>query len=180
MNACIKGVTINIMILQKERQHHIDGVIELLTDRTGMRYPDDNLIDIARALEIEVYTKEFEGDDTKVNGVIDFQPDNGKKAKIYINESHAFNRKSFTLAHEIGHFLLHPQQGQKFRVDVVDYSNKDSAEETEANYFAASLLMPKNDFLKIIKISENTKDVAKYFGVSQSAVDNRILWLRSN
>ena len=53
-------------------------------------------------------------------------------------------RRRFTIAHEIGHYVLHSQTG----LDHEDSANNftiwtDGAEEAEANLFAAELLMPE-------------------------------------
>lgn len=67
---------------------------------------------------------------------------------IGVNARHALTRRRFTVAHELGHLLLH--RGQEIRYDhhfrVSLRSEVSSAgtdlEEIEANFFAASLLMP--------------------------------------
>lgn len=53
-------------------------------------------------------------------------------------------RFRFTVAHEIGHFVLHPREFTD-NVDGVESFTvwNDATEETEANYFAAELLMPE-------------------------------------
>ncbi|NQV29063.1 MAG: ImmA/IrrE family metallo-endopeptidase [Rhodopirellula sp.] len=53
-------------------------------------------------------------------------------------------RYRFTLAHELGHFLLHPRTvvDKQFQRKHFTVWNK-ASEEAEANYFAAELLMPK-------------------------------------
>lgn len=169
------------MRLSLDKQRHIDGVIELLQERTGLRYPDSSLFSIAEALDLEIYTKTFTQTDnsTEINGVIEYTGSTNPKAKIFINSAHAKNRKSFTIAHEMGHFLLHPSE-EKYRVDIVDYSKPESVDETEANYFAASLLMPKGEFVKLVKLAAPDTEIAKYFGVSEVAVKKRKQWLRQN
>jgi Zn-dependent peptidase ImmA (M78 family) len=63
---------------------------------------------------------------------------------IVINDLRPVNRKRFTLAHEIGHFRLgHGPISFKSNIQSLRYS----AQETQANRFAAELLMPK-DVLK--------------------------------
>lgn len=67
---------------------------------------------------------------------------------IGVNARHAPTRKRFTVAHELGHLLLH--KGQEVRYDHhFRYSLRSEAssagtdvEEVEANFFAASILMP--------------------------------------
>ncbi len=77
-----------------------------------------------------------------------------RRALIGVNSSHSTSRKRFTIAHEIGHFLLH--EGDALHVDQregVDLGlrmkrrDPESSlgtddEEKEANFFAAELLMP--------------------------------------
>jgi Zn-dependent peptidase ImmA (M78 family) len=69
---------------------------------------------------------------------------------IAVNKDHPSTRQRFTIAHELGHFLLH--QGRPVIVDhlvrahVNLRDNRSSLaterEEIEANKFAASILMP--------------------------------------
>lgn len=71
------------------------------------------------------------------------------KWSIVVNEAHASVRQRFTIAHELGHLLMHryttPHADGKF---VMRFRNARSAtgsdrEEIEANQFAAELLMPE-------------------------------------
>ncbi|HEG43628.1 MAG TPA: ImmA/IrrE family metallo-endopeptidase [Phycisphaerales bacterium] len=57
-------------------------------------------------------------------------------------------RKRFAIAHELGHWELHKKVSQIFTCTEKDFlaKYKGSPEEIEANYFAASLLMPKKLF----------------------------------
>jgi dTDP-4-amino-4,6-dideoxygalactose transaminase len=74
---------------------------------------------------------------------------------IFIEESHHFNRKRFTLAHELGHYFLH---NEIIKSDGIYIDNKESLmfrglvyseEEHEANMFAAEYLMPENEVRKL-------------------------------
>jgi len=54
-------------------------------------------------------------------------------------------QKRFVIAHELGHFFLHPDARQVDEVDAHqshNWSNAQAIEEYEANLFAAELLMP--------------------------------------
>ncbi len=72
------------------------------------------------------------------------------KKIISINKSESDVRKRFTMAHELGHILLH--YDQELNIDLKPIrlnrdSNSTTGEswrEVEANYFAASILMPAN------------------------------------
>ncbi|MBR1479487.1 MAG: ImmA/IrrE family metallo-endopeptidase [Alphaproteobacteria bacterium] len=50
----------------------------------------------------------------------------------------------FTVAHELGHYILQPlAEKEEYRLDEYRYDDKNAGKETEANYFAASLLIPE-------------------------------------
>jgi Zn-dependent peptidase ImmA (M78 family) len=76
---------------------------------------------------------------------------------IGVNALHPENRQRFTIAHELGHFLLHVRSGVHvdptesgphivFR-DGLSSEGTDTAE-VEANVFASELLMPAQTVLK--------------------------------
>src|SRR5918999_1169209 len=75
--------------------------------------------------------------------------ENGR-GTIGINEAHPLVRQRFTLAHEIGHYVLHRDQSELF-IDkkytaVFRDSRSSSGEhraEIQSNRFAAALLMPR-------------------------------------
>ncbi|RUO42658.1 hypothetical protein CWE15_04395 [Aliidiomarina taiwanensis] len=96
-----------------------------------------------------------------------------------INAIHSESRKRFTLAHELGHFLLHTkgQDDKEFKdttffrhEDNVGTINDYSREESEANHFAAKLLMPKEEFIEAANSLKSISAVANKFGVSPMAV----------
>lgn len=63
---------------------------------------------------------------------------------------YSYQQKRFVIAHELGHFLLHPEICQIDSVDgkqTRNYKHNQRPEELEANYFAAELLIPTK-FLK--------------------------------
>lgn len=70
-------------------------------------------------------------------------------ATIGVNANHPPVRKRFTIAHELGHFLLHGGISSHYDRDYkINYRSSESSqatniEEIEANFFAASLLMPR-------------------------------------
>jgi Zn-dependent peptidase ImmA (M78 family) len=110
-------------------------------------------------------------------------------ALIGINSTENPRRQRFTIAHEIGHFFLHPN------ADVlVDYRSNSKGtrrtpKEKEADIFAASLLMPRQelvkDFMKVaggvLTDEEQTKKVvsllATKYEVSDEAMNIRLLGL---
>lgn len=73
---------------------------------------------------------------------------NSSEVVIGVNSAHHEHRRRFTIAHEIGHFVLHKgiqlHVDQDFRINLRDSrsSAAEDIEEIEANRFAAQLLMP--------------------------------------
>ncbi|SRR6266511_3246294 len=80
----------------------------------------------------------------------------GEKAwAILVNSQHHPNRQRFTIAHELGHLLLHgyttPHADKQFRLRDARSSEGSVLEEIQANQFAAELLMPRAMILKAIQ-----------------------------
>jgi Zn-dependent peptidase ImmA (M78 family) len=112
---------------------------------------------------------------------------------IGVNSIHHANRQRFTIAHEIGHFLLH--QKESVHVDRTLLKLRSSAsstgadqDEIEANRFAAELLIPRS-FLEKDLTERPLKDsdllddqriqqLAKRYQVSVQAMTNRLINLR--
>lgn len=97
------------------------------------------------------------------------------------------SRQRFTIAHEIGHFLLHTEAlhvddgfGIRFRDDTSSQATDDA--EIEANQFASHLLMPASflelDIRKSGRIDIEDEDQVKVFadkyGVSTQAMTLRL------
>ena len=105
----------------------------------------------------------------------------GGAAHIIINDGHHPNRQRFTLAHELGHFLLHVKNStDRLFIDTKfsrsgpasspSYRSADSsttyAEEREANLFAEALLVPEQLLKKCIKEKQIDVQMIDEFDVS--------------
>jgi Zn-dependent peptidase ImmA (M78 family) len=109
------------------------------------------------------------------------------RATIGVNQSHHPNRQRFTLAHELGHYLLHSKRTQVF-VDSSTMFFRDglAAEgidkvEIDANAFAAELLMPEGVLRDITRHQpldafddRAIQSLAVKFGVSVRALTIRL------
>lgn len=105
---------------------------------------------------------------------------------ITYNKKDGELRQRFTIAHEIGHFLLHSKEQPIFidKTPSVMFRDNSSStgedfKEREANAFAASLLMPKKLIEAEIENAPNDVDdaivfLAKKFKVSQQAMTFRL------
>lgn len=108
----------------------------------------------------------------------------GGNAVAHINSKQHPNRRRFSLAHEIGHFVLHEKQQTTKDHAYVDksmrlYHRADRASvpqnfkmEREANIFAAELLMP--DALVRSKVLDEEYDLEDEFDVARLAVVLRV------
>lgn len=137
---------------------------------------------IARRLGASVSYEPFEKD---VSGVAYRR---GRDLLVGINSRHAATRQRFTLAHEIGHLVLH--QGRPMTVDKdVRVNRRDrtsslatDAEEIEANAFAAEILMPAQQLRDEVRSSLNegaskgilVAQLAARFDVSKQAMRIRL------
>jgi hypothetical protein len=91
---------------------------------------------------------------------------------VGVNSLHHPNRQRFTIAHEIGHFLLHRDQapfedGLLFRSD-----NQVDTREREANQFASLVLMPEDMFRQTVAVG-GVDEAARVFRVSKQAAEYR-------
>lgn len=87
-------------------------------------------------------------------------------------------RDRFTIAHELGHFVVHylwKRKNGSFTSDTMVALRKGSDRvEWEANWFAAALLMPKNAFTQSFESNgRSLNKTAKEFDVSLSAAEVR-------
>lgn len=108
----------------------------------GQRKPPVDLDLIAAKVDAEIRHLDLAAD---ISGILYRQND---RRVIVVNQAHAEPRRRFTIAHEIGHLVLH--KGVEVHVDSgfrINLRNPRSAtaedvEEIEANAFAANILMP--------------------------------------
>lgn len=103
----------------------------------GISRPEDiDLRAIAKTLYADVEELPLVGCEARIIG-------NEKKATISINSSSSYERKRFSLGHELGHWQLH--RGINFSCrdeDIGRAFNSDKHKEREADEFSANLLMP--------------------------------------
>ncbi len=114
----------------------------------------------------------------------------GEKRVIGFHANHAPVRQRFTIAHEIGHYILHvkPNQSRLFLDRFVAYRRDDEqnkgkdSEEIEANAFAAALLMPealvRGEITKQgfdLDDEEDVAELARRFNVSPMAMSYRLI-----
>ena len=141
-----------------------DVLLTVFEDESAFNLPI-NLSKIASTLELTLKEGDFK--DKEVIGAYD------KDAKtIYVAKNDPYPRRAFTIAHEMGHFVLHDDKKQEtfFRKDLIFVEKTDLPMEQEANCFAANILMPKGTLIRYQKIVKDPDYLADIFGVSKSAM----------
>lgn len=116
---------------------------------------------IAEAEGVRVLYARFKHEASeKISGFIDLG-DKEESPKIFINKAISTKQKMFTIAHELGHYMLHQKYalGENYRFlprygGAVD---SDVREEREADVFAENLLVPERmlgTYMKNSSVSE--------------------------
>ena len=139
-----------------------------LLDSAGISHEPVSLRDVVSALNLELVTETREPFASEAA----LEP-LGDGHAIVLNGSSDSGRQRFTIAHEIGHFVLHPERCRPERGGAVNEAGR--MEEREADTFAAELLMP--DHLVRKPVSEQGLDVARLadrFQVSRKAMLARL------
>lgn len=146
----------------------IRKVIVNLLDKAGIKKAPVEIERIARLLKVEIRKHPYKGN-SDLSGIL--VRDQGKVV-VGINSNHHEHRQRFSIAHEIGHYLLH--EGNKVFVDreyKVNFRDSNSSlgtniQEIEANIFASLLLIPENLLLKDLSRYEidvqDQEDIQKF------------------
>jgi Zn-dependent peptidase ImmA (M78 family) len=164
------------------RRRKIESLVEELLatyDITEAPVPVER---IAKAKGARVFHQSLEDD---VSG---FLYQDNEQTVIGVNTHHAPVRQNFTTAHELGHLLLHDQEqlhvDHDFRVRLRDDMSSQGTDdyEREANFFAASLLMPRRfleedlEGVHYVNLLDDDflYDLGRKYGVSVQALVNRL------
>jgi len=152
----------------------------------GAPVPLERLAELCRA------TIRYEPFDGEVSGMVHCRPGGG--GVIGVNSEHSKTRQRFTIAHELGHLLLHADE--EFHIDEkrplarrdAVSSQATDPREIEANQFAAELLMPaalvRSSVESLIEedpevsVEEAIDELARAYRVSTVAMTYRLTNLK--
>lgn len=143
-----------------------------LLDEYGIEHPPINPVAIARDRGIGVKFVTFHGGYEGVSGFYDPNEDT-----IFVNKLENPLRQTFTIAHELGHALLHKDWAKSDKYTLfwrdLDRNNSEDVHEKEANAFAANLLVPRKMLNQYYgKLTDS--DLSRLFAVSVPVVKNRL------
>lgn len=147
---------------------HLRHIEELATKALAsieFKTPPVPVEEIAKKMGLEVIPFDFP---ESLSGVL-----RKERGVIGVNKDHALVRRRFTVAHELGHFLLGHEQ------DAIDETlDRPLPLEREANAFASYLLLPKESVEEDVKkIGLDLKMLSKKYLVSEQALTIRLLGL---
>lgn len=168
-------------ISQKRQQEILDHINDIRL-QTGMTYPQDSLKSIIKGSIQDVLIRESDfNSNSHIKGAVFRKSKEYNRPVIAIQSNQSVQSKAFALAHEFGHFTLNHNPDSNYLIDTREFDGtKAMQDEGEANFFAMSLLMPKNEFQRLDQPFVNNKQLADYFGVTEGQVSVRREWLRSN
>lgn len=149
--------------------HRIEELAEKALNTIEFNEPPVSVEKVAEKVGFKIIPFEFHDE---LSGVL-----KKDKAVIGVNKKHHPLRQRFSIAHELGHYLLgHEELNDESFVD--ERFDKPIPREKEANIFAAALLMPKKSVTDSVKKHGlDIKKMAKLFQVSEQAMTIRLLEL---
>ena len=154
--------------------------LQILKDHKMLEIPVDPL-KVAKCLNIRVMNAKFSEPDK--SGAVTKR---GGSISIYLNYDDISARKRFTIAHEIGHYILHINAADddieivdtedNFRSVNYEFQEWDQSKrmEWEANVFAAAILMNEELVRREWEKEKDLKLLAWKFQVSESAMAIRL------
>ena len=137
-----------------------------------MHEPSIDVLACAKAVGLPIYSEDLP---PRVSGMIKRISDDSFECYVARNEPNV--RQRFTAAHELGHFVLHRDSIGQTLTDnyLLRAEGMTNTQETQANYFAADLLMPYNLISEAIDGGvTDVGDLAKLFDVSEIAMSIRL------
>lgn len=168
--------------------------------------PSKKAAELLERFEISAIPVPVESIARKLDAIVRYVPlDDELSGMIYVNDEtpiigvnsiHHIHRQRFTIAHEIGHLVLHYDRvREKVHVDkrfrVAIYYNRDTQSshgtelvEIQANQFAAALLMPETYLRSVVSGRYDIDDdgpiesLSRRLRVSRQALEFRIRSLR--
>ncbi|WP_405330783.1 ImmA/IrrE family metallo-endopeptidase [Leeuwenhoekiella sp. LLG6367-2.1] len=176
------------------KRNSLEDTVEYILKKQNITSYPVRVKEIIKNLNITIKEDYFEDD---LSGALVIRQGS---AKMVINSTNSPVRRRFTMAHELGHFILHVDTDSNGNDIFVDnalvmfrkgggrLSNIENRREREANAFAANLLMPKSFVQKAFRTAmekfpyfsddEIIGHLAKEFEVSESAMTFRAMNLK--
>lgn len=169
------------------------GAVAKILQECGIQEFPINVWDIARNLNFEVLEASFKNNNTSgmLIDALEVPPMLKRfhcKRAIILNKKEPKNIQSFTVAHELGHFVYDCNEETnyydalhtKYKKSLTKAEEEQKRKEDQIDEFAAMLLMPETMFIQYISNSPNRynrvelrKEMSKVCMVEEVAIDKR-------
>ena len=155
--------------MSKIRENLEDLTSRILINNDMYNIPVDP-IKIAKTYDIEVYQGEL---DNKIAGAIRYYKENNK-FKILVNKKDSMVKKRFTIAEELGYYILYEEKLKKEEIHVNLIDKIINKEEKEVEDFAGALLVNKTLLENVYNSNSTILELAQLFKVSISSMTLRL------
>lgn len=161
------------------RRQEIENIAKSILRDHGLLNTAVDPVRLAHAFGVKVFNAKFGQE-----GVHGLFARRGGEAQIYVHIDDPPFRKRFTIAHELGHYMLHLKEGDGEIIDDLDAFRTDvdpeaawtdeRRREWEANVFAAALLMDADVVRKKLQEIRDLEGLSRWFQVSEQAMAIRL------
>lgn len=159
----------------KENLKAVNLLIDRVLEENEIISPPVDVVQICKNYNLGIFESDL-GSSNLVSGFLDPQ-----ERRIYLNQNDSVERKNFTIAHELGHWLMHRDlvisEPDKYAImyRMPLGKNQKDPYEVEANFFAANLLVPTQFLNKFYKSKNyDLASLSVIFGVSTEVISYRI------
>ncbi len=164
----------------------ISSAVDKILNECKITTPPIDVSIIANSMGIDLFGASFR-EDNLLGIIVDadkpIEPFDSKRFIAVNNSPNNYRtRRIFTIAHEIGHYILHCNDSLNyFERHLIGDGNSHSFAERQTDYFAACLLMPQSMFKREFDKVKNVSDIneiivhlKKTFNVSTKSVVRRL------
>lgn len=159
------------------------SALELLNEYDINLKPPIDISALVDRIGISLIAKDFSlierQSGCEIGSILGAAISNGNNLAIFYRKLDTYNRKIFTIAHELGHCCKH---SENLKISHVEFRTSNSIldkHEIEANIFAGELLIPQQILVDTYKsfIIPSLKTLSEIFGVSSNVMSARMDYL---
>lgn len=155
--------------MSKIKENLEDLTSRILVNNDMYNIPVDP-VKIAETYGIEVYQGEL---DNRISGAIRYYKEKDK-FEILVNKKDTMLKKRFTIAEELGYYILYEEKLRKDEIHVNLIDKTINEEEKEVEYFAGALLVNKTLLENVYNSNSTILELAQLFKVSISSMTLRL------
>ena len=160
------------------------SAIELLEEYGLDKTAPIDIEQLLRAIGISAIGKDFSELEKRLDkpkgSILGMLLSSGNNAAIFYRKDDSYNRRRFTIAHELAHAINHSDNEPHIEYRMAEKEMEENPVEKDANIVAGEILIPlpllKREYLKL-DIPSSTV-LANIFKVSQNVMEARLKYLK--